>query len=251
MQKILLIEDAPEVPFLLKSLLAGSAEVHWASTLSDGRSRLKRESFDLILLDVSLPDGDGFEFFQNAREAGGTLPPVIFLTARSAVGAMVHGLNLGAEDYIPKCLDMLEIKARIQARLRKQRGLRPATKVERVGALEINHESLEAFHCPDTSSRSPLQLTKSEFKILCLMMEKQNQLTSREDLVDWVWGQNFHVYPRSVDTHISNLRKKLPTGYSIQNVHAQGYRLVVDRPGTPSLSGDFVKRSGALPGSLQ
>lgn len=226
MPKIILIDDAPEVRFLLTNLLSGFAELHWAPTLDQGRRHLRRESYDLLLLDRALPDGDGFSFLKSEREQGRTLPPVIFLTGAQGISSMIEGLNLGAEDYISKSLDMLEIKARIQARLRKQRQGRTTVKVERVGALEINHESLEAFHCPQSAHRQPLRLTRSEFKILCLMMEKKNQLTSREDLADWVWGKEFHVYPRSVDTHICNLRKKLPQGYSIQNVHAQGYRLI-------------------------
>ncbi|MFN7729235.1 MAG: response regulator transcription factor [Bdellovibrio sp.] len=227
MQKVLVIDDAEEIFVLVRSFLADSAQVVWAPDLAQGRKRIETDNVDLILLDVTLPDGNGFHFFTEiSNKYQADLPSVIFLTAKSEVAEKVLGLSLGADDYITKSSDLLEMKARIEVRLRKLRDSKIQSRLERVGPLEIQHDTLEVY-VEENNVKKPINLTKIEFKILCLLVSHKGELTTRDEILDRVWGKGFHVYPRSVDTHVSNLRKKLPSGFfSIENVHGQGYRLV-------------------------
>lgn len=229
MQKVLVLDDAEEIFFLVKTILGGAYDVSWAPSLEVGRRELASSVFDLILLDVTLPDGNGFHFFTELKnKAGWVCPPVIFFTGKGEVSEKVLGFSLGADDYITKSLDLLEMKARIEAKLRRIQEQDKQTDVERRGPLEIRHSSQEVFF-DGGQGLEPLALTRIEFKILCLLLARMGEITGREEILDRVWGKGFHVYPRSVDTHVSNLRRKLPeSAIKIENVHGQGYRLILN-----------------------
>ncbi|HVK62614.1 MAG TPA: response regulator transcription factor [Bdellovibrionales bacterium] len=225
MAKILVVEDSSESYQLIHRMLSGSAHLDWAKTQKEAAALLEKKEFDLILLDVVLPDGDGYQLCSliQAHEKW-NLTPIIFLTAKNSVSDRVLGFAIGADDFVSKPFDALELKARIDSKLRKrERALNDLDNI-RIGALEINKSSQRVFVSENGESRQ-LDLTPLEFKILLLLASKPNVVVTRDEILDSVWGKNVHVYSRSVDTHMSKLRKKLEEhSHYISSVHGSGYR---------------------------
>ncbi len=225
MQSILLVEDSPEAQVLVKRALGVNYNMVWAKTLAEASKALEDQSFDLILLDVMLPDGDGYRLcsiLQTNDSLRST--PVIFLTAKNSVTDKVLGFKVGADDFISKPFDPLELKARVEARLRKKELQNEASDIIRLGHLEIN-KSTQRVKLIEGDHFQEIDLTPIEFKLLILLTKEVNKVYSRDEILDTVWGENIHVYNRSVDTHISKLRRKLgPKADCIESVHGSGYR---------------------------
>lgn len=225
MQKILLIDDSPEIFQIVDRFLSSTAHLTWAQDLKDAGTFIHRENFDLILLDVMLPDGDGFQFYSTIQSKG-TLAttPVIFLTSKGNITEKVMGFSLGAEDYIVKPFDPLELKARVEAKLRKKNRDQLMSDILKWDGLEIN-KSMQRVWIKDNGRTEEVSLTSIEMKILLLLSGHPHRVYNRDEILDAVWGRSLYVYPRSVDTHISKLRKKLgPSARFIESVHGSGYR---------------------------
>jgi DNA-binding response OmpR family regulator len=226
MSKILVIDDVQDIFHLVKSILEPAHQVFWAETLRAAESTLLHKKIDLILLDVMLPDGNGFHFLADLQsKLKDTLPPVVFLTAQDHVSEKVLGFSLGAEDYITKNSEYLEMKARLEARVKKLANSNEAKQVESFGPIKVNVHTQEVFW--HTNSQDKLiELTRLEFKIFWLLVHHLGETVSRDHILDKVWGPGFQVYTRSVDTHVSNLRKKLPPSViKIESASGQGYKL--------------------------
>ncbi|MES2857507.1 MAG: response regulator transcription factor, partial [Bdellovibrionota bacterium] len=151
--------------------------------------------------------------------------PIVFLTAKTSISDKVLGFQLGADDFITKPFDQLELKARVDSKIRRLERDKRESDIVRVGDLEINKSSQKAVVTTDGNT-TELDLTPLEFKLLLLLANKPNHVFSRDEILNTVWGESIHVYSRSVDTHISKLRKKLDS-YSglIESVHGSGYRI--------------------------
>jgi two-component system alkaline phosphatase synthesis response regulator PhoP len=221
--KILLIEDAPDCQLLVKEALARSSDVRIASSLGEARALLGTERFELIILDLSLPDGDGMEFFsrlQGAAAVDGT--PVIFLTARTETASQVAAFTLGADDYVVKPIRPVEFRARVEAKLRRIAVRRSGPEA----ALSCGELTIELGTQKATLAGRELDLTGREFKILCQLARNAEKALSREQLIQAVWGSSVHVLDRTVDTHVYTLRKKLGghAHYIVSEV-GLGYRL--------------------------
>ena len=178
---------------------------------------LGRERFDLMLLDVSLPDGSGFAVCAAARAKSPELP-VIFLTACDEEMSVVAGLDMGAEDYVTKPFRPLELLSRIRALLRR-------TETEngtlRCGILEVD----PGQHIVRVRGQETI-LTQKEFEVLCLLLRNPGQVLSREQLIENVWGYAFTGESRTVDVHVRTLRQKLgEAGAYIETVRGYGYKI--------------------------
>jgi DNA-binding response OmpR family regulator len=187
----------------------------------------------MILLDVKLPDGDGFQMATEIQ-ADPRLKaiPLIFITAQGSLSDRVFGFNLGADDYIVKPFEILELKARVEARLKKMEEQSRGVEILRRGPLEV-HLTAQKVFVVAADRRADLDLTPIEFKILVHLVQKPLQIWSREELVKSIWGDGVHMSDRNVDTHVSKLRKKLGTlGRSLRAVHGSGYQMSVENPET-------------------
>lgn len=227
MNNVLLIEDSVDAFHLVHRALGVGVHIEWVNSQREATLALQRKPFDLILLDVGLPDGDGFQLcsvLQTHEQLRSV--PVIFMTARNTVADRVLGFSVGADDFVSKPFDAMELKARVEAKLRKREQKSQASDVLIYHDLEIRKSAQRVFIIEQGLSRE-LDLTLLEFKLLLLLATKPNVVFSREELLDTAWGVNVHVYSRSVDTHISKLRKKLgsKSGY-VESVHGSGYRFV-------------------------
>lgn len=224
MSRILIIDDEYAMRRALEDALA--ADGHRPLTAADGASGLERalaEKPDLVLLDVMMPKLDGFAVARELRRLGFTAP-LLMLTAKGAVEDRVHGLDAGADDYLPKPFSTEELLARVRALLRRsQRAGQTATRLT-VGSVEIDFARQTARR-----DNVELHLTTKEFAMLRLLAEAAGEPVSRERFLDVVWGYAAFPTTRTVDTHLASLRAKLEahpnTPRHLKTVHGVGYRL--------------------------
>lgn len=225
MSTILLVEDDTIIQELVKfNLEREGYEVLIADNGRTGLDMVKKIKPDLLLLDLMLPELDGYQICKilRADEATADLP-VIILSARGEEVDKVIGLELGADDYVTKPFSTRELLARIRARLREEKRLRPSQPVETKvawGELEIWPLSYIV-----TLSGKTLNLTVKEFQLLHILATHPYQVFSREHLLEKIWGYNVNGDTRTVDVHISTLRTKLkPMGNVLESVRGIGYR---------------------------
>ncbi len=215
MAKILIIEDDAHVALTIQATLTMAG--YESRILPDGGEAVAQVSggaYDLVLLDVMLPGEDGFSLMEKLRGCG---TPVIFLTARQDVLDKVSGLRLGAEDYIVKPFEALELLARIEVVLRRFNKLSGVLTCGRLRADTDKHEV--------TVDGNPVSLTPKEFDMLVFLMQHVDVAVTREQLLHHVWGYSFVGETRTVDMHIRQLRKKLNLSDALVTIPKLGYRL--------------------------
>lgn len=200
--KVLMAEDDPSVRTAVQRVL--ELEKYNVTAVNDGRQALEaldEQKFDLIVLDVMMPFADGLTVCKESRHRGITTP-ILLLTARHEVGDRVAGLDAGADDYLVKPFEVDELLARCRALLRRSGNAESAT-ILRVGDLTLNPQTREVKR----GSRD-IQLTKTEFDLLELLMESPNTVITREHIYETIWGYNFETGSKSLDVYIGYLRRK-------------------------------------------
>ena len=221
MERVLVVDDDAELGQLVTRFLTREGfEIRWASTGAAGVERALAEDYSLIMLDVMLPDGDGFEVLRRIREQSHT--PVLMLTARGDTLDRIRGLEMGADDYLPKPFDPAELAARIRAILRRAAPRNTGSAAIAVGDLEMDGGARSVRR-----KGTPVDLTTVEFDLLAALMRVAGTTVSREELVRSVLGRDFSPFDRSIDTHVCNLRRKLGPledgGERIKGVRGAGY----------------------------
>lgn len=205
-RKILVVDDEKLIVKGIRfSLEQDDMEVDCAYDGEEALEMAKRKGYDLILLDVMLPKRDGFEVCQQIREFSDV--PIIMLTAKGEDMDKILGLEYGADDYITKPFNILEVKARMKAIMRrtgKKEKTGPSGKTIKKGDLTIDCESRRVF-----SKEKELNLTAKEFDLLELLAMNPNKVYSRENLLNIVWGYEYPGDARTVDVHIRRLREKI------------------------------------------
>lgn len=220
MSNILVIEDETRLlRSILKSLDESGFESAGAETLAEA-DKLEMGVFQLIVLDVMLPDGDGIQWLQRLRSRG-ILTPVLILTARDTIPDRVSGLDAGADDYLVKPFALDEFLARVRALLR--RGLR-----DQVGVLAVG--SLTADLISRTASRDgqPLNLQNRQFELLVYLMQHANQIVTREMIARDVWRETTATWTNVIEVHVNHLRRELEAperAIILHTVRGQGYLL--------------------------
>jgi DNA-binding response OmpR family regulator len=219
LEHVLLIDDDAELCHLVtRYLVREGFEISWAPGGALGVKKALDEDFALIMLDVMMPDTDGFEVLRRIRQQRRT--PVLMLTARGDTRDRILGLEMGADDYLPKPFDPAELVARIRAILRRTQRTAPA-------AIAIGDIELDGGARTIRRGGTPVDLTTVEFDLLAALLRVAGTTVSREDLVRNVLGREFSPFDRSIDTHICNLRRKLGPlehgGERIKGVRGAGY----------------------------
>jgi two-component system alkaline phosphatase synthesis response regulator PhoP len=225
-KRILLVEDEPGLVLTLTDRL--SKEGFAVESARDGDTGLERaagESFDLIILDVMLPRKNGFDICRDLRQQG-VRTPVIMLTARGQVVDKVVGLKLGADDYVTKPFEMMELLARIEALLRRA----PAAAVVSGDVYQFGPVRVDFRKAEVTRAGATVELSAREFQLLRYFIEHRGNAITREELLNEVWGYNFMPSTRTVDVHIAWLRQKVEPNprhpQFILTVHGLGYKFV-------------------------
>ena len=204
MTTILLVEDDERISEpLLRVLTAEGFEVVHAATGNDGLAAVLARRPDLMLLDLTLPDIDGLDVCRKVREDRPEMP-IIMLTARAEEMDVIVGLGAGADDYVPKPFRLAELVARIKARLRIAQAAHQMPRELIGGPLRVNTESRRAY-----LHENELDLTSKEFDLLALLMSKPDATFTREQIMSTVWDENYWGSTRTLDTHISTLRRKI------------------------------------------
>jgi two-component system alkaline phosphatase synthesis response regulator PhoP len=222
--RILLVEDEPSLVVTLTDRL--EAEGYRVETSGDGEEALARAAagaFDLVILDVMLPGRNGFDVCRDLRQRGLQVP-VLMLTARAQVVDRVVGLKLGADDYLTKPFEMLELLARVEALLRRARTpIAPSVGAYAFGDVQVDFRRAEV-----SRGGQALALSALEYKLLRYFVENRGQVLSREELLDRVWGYDAAAQTRTVDVHVASLRQKVEPNPSrpqhIVTVHRLGYK---------------------------
>ena len=220
--KILIIEDSPEYELLIKSALGNNQNYVYSRSIAEAKDQILSDSFDLIILDLILTDGDGYEILMSLKQPNGLLStPIIITSGKSEVSDKVMGLNYGAIDYIVKPFNQMEIRARIENKLNLINQLKNNGGIKTKGNLQIDANSLKTSIDQVSVDLSPL-----EFKLLKFFMDSFDQVFSREQLLQRVWGENTYVLDRTVDSTIASLRKKTKEwDHCIKSIYGVGYKL--------------------------
>jgi two-component system alkaline phosphatase synthesis response regulator PhoP len=223
--RVLLVEDEPALLVSLSDRLL--AEGYTVETAEDGDTALETASgggFDVILLDVMLPGKSGFDVCRDLRQRG-VATPILMLTARGQVVDKVLGLKLGADDYLTKPFDMMELLARVEALLRRAPAAAAPEGTYVFGDVRVDFKSAEI-----TRGGEPVDLSALEYKLLRHFIEHRGELLTRDRLLDEVWGYDAIPTTRTVDVHVASLRQKLEPHPSrpsyLLTVHGLGYKFV-------------------------
>lgn len=215
MNRILIVEDEPAISNLIQMNL--SAAGYSCGCAFDGARAadlLEQEAFDLILLDVMLPEIDGYELMDYIRPLG---IPVIFLTAKSSTEDKVKGLRAGADDYLTKPFEIAELLARVESVLRRYHKTESNFKI---GDLEIDMSA----RIVEKQGRA-INLTVKEYELLLLFIQNKNIALFRDYIYEKIWGSGYMGDSRTVDLHVQRLRKKIGWEHKIKTVYKVGYRL--------------------------
>ncbi|MEU4170305.1 response regulator transcription factor [Streptomyces sp. NPDC026665] len=223
--RLLLVEDDNHVAAALSAVLARHGfEVTHARSGEEALQALVPESdgFGVVLLDLGLPDQDGYEVCGKIRKR--TATPVIMVTARADVRSRIHGLNLGADDYVVKPYDTGELLARIHAVSRRSAhddGAAPGENLVLLGPVRIELPNRQV-----TVDGSAVQLTRKEFDLLALLAQRPGVVFRREQIISEVWRTSWEGTGRTLEVHVASLRSKLRMPALIETVRGVGYRLV-------------------------
>jgi two-component system alkaline phosphatase synthesis response regulator PhoP len=222
--RVLLVEDEPGLQLTLSDRLA--AEGYSVETSGDGDTAIRRgagEPFDVIVLDVMLPGKDGFEVARSLRQQG-VMTPILMLTARTQVVDRVVGLKLGADDYLTKPFDTMELLARLEALLRRA----PASSGVSLERYQFGDVLVDVRRAEVTRNGEVIEVSAKEFQLLRYLIEHRGTTLSRETLLQDVWGYSSTPSTRTVDVHVAWLRQKLEPNprvpQYILTVHGLGYK---------------------------
>lgn len=219
--RLLLVEDDPSLARVIeRGLIEEGHAVDHASTLADASEAVGINDYDLVVLDLGLPDGDGAELCRDVRSSGsGT--PILMLTARDGVSDRVRGLDAGADDYLTKPFAYPELAARVRALLRRPKHASPPI-------LEADDVRLDPAAHTVWRGAIMVPLTPREFSLLEYLMRNKHDVCRREDLLEHVWDANYDGLSNVVDVHIANLRRKLEmpgSGDPVETIRGVGYRI--------------------------
>jgi OmpR family response regulator RpaB len=224
MKKILLIDDDERLaPPLAEYFLRYDLELHNATHPQQGLEQITTDVFDLVILDIMLPDMDGFEVCRALRKDSEI--PIIMLTARGEVMDRIVGLELGADDYLPKPFEPRELVARIQNILKRRQPTTKATRALDFGGLQVDLDSRQV-----SVNGATVGLTSKEYQLLTLLIEQPGRVFSRDDILNHLRGMDADLYSRAVDIAISRLRHKLKPLDCIKTHWGAGYSFA--RPAT-------------------
>ena len=226
-RRVLVVDDEPSIVDAVSTALRYAGfDVSEATTGTEAVALAHQVAPDLIVLDVMLPDFDGLEVTRRLRRDG-VLTPILFLTARDAIGDKLAGLDVGGDDYVTKPFSLSEIVARTHAILRRTNGVEPVDARLRFADLELDPKTFEVWR-----NTAPISLTATEFKLLRFFLLNPRRVLSKAQILEHVWHYDFEGDPKVVETYVSYLRKKLDKhgGPLLHTIRLVGYSLREPEP---------------------
>ncbi len=239
MKRILLIDSDLNVQNEMRKIAASHFDLVVASTYAEAGGLLGAFLFNLIIMETQLSDGDGFLFCSQLRGRDMTSDlPIIFLSENLQVSYKIQGFEAGADDYVVKPFDSLELFARMEVRLKKSRPIHEQEPLIQRGDLVLSVPFQKAA-LKNGGVEKDLRLTPTEFRLLYFFIKNEGEVLSRSQLLNAVWSDDVHVLTRTIDKHISTLKKKLGARANyIQSIHSRGYLFSIKQslPKEPFLS---------------
>lgn len=222
--RILVVEDTIEFQKLIQATLGFKYTLDVVGSLAAARTRVMSSSYSLILLDVILPDGSGFDFCREVQfKSSNEETPIILLTAKTASSDKVLGFSIGVDDYITKPFDPVELLARVDSRIQKSIKKKELAENFKRGPFRFDVIGMAVF-LEHENREQKIDMTPIEFKIFFKLAQNSNRVISRQQMLDSIWGHGVYIEDRCIDKHISTLRKKLtPHGRCIKTVSGIGY----------------------------
>lgn len=222
--KILVVEDMLEYQKLIQFSIGYKYKIDFSGTAQNARQQLNSNTYVLILLDIQLPDGSGLDLCREIHaDSRHQDIPIIFLSAKNSTSDKVLGLSIGVDDYIVKPFDPAELAARIDLRIMKSDKRKASAENFMSGPLRFELMGLRLFLVAESEEKK-IDVTPIEFKILLKLAQNNNRVFSRQQILDSVWGQDVYIDDRSIDRHISSIRKKIePFQKVIKTISGIGY----------------------------
>lgn len=230
MDRVLVVDDSPEVCVLVRAALSGiSADFQFAASIQIAKQLLLESVFAIFIFDLHLPDGDSHVLISFARSLIHYRDtPILILSSSAEPEAKVSALNLGADDYLCKPFNKLELRARVERMLARVRSLRDGQTITGPYGLRLDSAKNAVF---TDLAPNGISLSNTEFRLLATLVRRSGVHFSRQQLLDLVWGHAIAVNDRTIDTHIYTIRKKLgPLGALIRSVPGVGYCVQDDLP---------------------
>ncbi len=223
MNDVLLIENCDDTYKTVLNSVRTIAQISRTQTISEAKNELRHKDFKLIILETELPDGDGIEFCSEIQRSHAHIP-IIFLTANTKLADKVLSFSAGADDYITKPFHPLELRARLETRLRKNKQL--SIEADKFNWKELQIvKSRQEVMIQDQMAKSKIELTSLEYKLLIYFAYRTGEVIHRDQILTDIWGADIYVSHRSVDTHVSKIRKKLgPVSHILESIHGSGYK---------------------------
>jgi len=230
--KILLVEDSLDYQKMVRSALGFKYQLDFATSLDQAKKKVHSGDYDLMILDVLLPDGTGFDFYSEMQaELEAKQIPVIFLTGKSDISDKMMGFSLGADDYLTKPFDPPELLIRVDSRISKNQKRKHQAENLKKGPLRFEVANFSLYLNSKDAEEKRIDMTPIEFKILLRLAQNSNKVLSRQQLLDGVWGHEVYIEDRCIDKHICSIRKKInPYGNHIKTVSGVGYEFQVEQP---------------------
>jgi DNA-binding response OmpR family regulator len=223
--KILLVEDSLEFQKVIESTMGFKYKIDCVGSVEDARARIASGDYALILLDVMLPDGSAFDLVRGVRESLElSHTPIIFMTAKNSISDKFTGFSLGADDYVTKPFDATELMLRVDSLILKSQKRKYYSENIQCGPIRLEVMNMAIFVTIDGAERQ-ISATPIEFKLLLKLIQNNQKVLSRQQLLDSVWGNGVYIEDRSIDKHISAIRKKIhPFGELIKTMSGVGYK---------------------------
>ncbi len=227
MGNILVIDDEESIRTLIHDSLMADHLVTTCGSIQEAKKIILQKKFHLVILDVNLPDGNGFEFFstlKNSRHEFST--PLFFVTGNSGIPDQVLAFSLGADDYLIKPIHPILIRAKVNARIKRQEELNKNSDVNIVGNIKLVLSQYKVFLLNQDQEKE-INVTPIEFKFLALFAKNEGRVFSRDQILNSIWGDQISITDRTIDCNLSRIRAKLKQStHTIKSVHKIGYKLV-------------------------
>lgn len=227
-KKILFVEDTPETQLVLQSLLR-EYQVITCVSLEEAKRALVHAPFAAIILDIELPDGDGLRFLAECPEALKKKSAIFIISSKNALANKAMAFTYGADDFISKPFDPLEVKMRIDAKIRKLSDQQSTNENFNVEDLMVNVAE-QRLYLETQDESAQINFTSLEFRIFVFLSKNRDKVITRDEIINHIWGGRVHITDRTVDAHIAHIRKKIsPSKVKIETVFGSGYKLITPK----------------------
>lgn len=224
MKKILFIEDTYECQIILQNILKDYQFVV-CNSLQEAKVAITTGPFDAIILDIELPDGDGLRFLTEIPEVQKRQTAIFIISSKTALANKAMAFNYGADDFISKPFDPIELKLRVDAKIRKIQEQAHQSENFKIEDLMVNVAEQRLYH-ENSGKTNHINFTSLEFRIFTFLSKNKNKVISREEIINHIWGGRVYITDRTVDAHIAHIRKKIqPSRVKIETVFGTGYKL--------------------------